>query len=140
MAKRRKKGYRPLTDEDVERIAEAINNLDVGDNIQDEDSFIEAYEDYFEGDDFAQKDAQMRDKTFNKFESQFPSKISRIPKKKKEVVRVKPIRKKRVFRKVGRVRRKVVYVSEEFVTVKKKKVIRHRDKLGRFASVKRKIK
>ena len=47
-------------------------------------------------------------------------------------------KKKRSLDIAGKVRGKVVFSSKEFVVVKGKKLVRHRDKLGRFVSIKRK--
>lgn len=129
------------TDKEIERIAESIFNLDVADEIQDRDSFDEAFDNYFEEDSDMKKNPFVRDKSFKDIRILNPN-ISPISTKKEprepKPISPKKIKVKRDYNIAGRVKQKVVFTSKEEVSIKGNLHVRHRAKNGRFASIKKK--
>ena len=154
------------TNEEIERIAEAINNLDIDNQIKDRDSFDLAFEDYFEEDEKMKNNKKVKSSCFNEIQKLNPKIIDirlfkkadgkdlkldrrktakRIVLTKKEYIHRKSKRvdlegydtkpkRKLIF--VGKTKKKIVYTSKEYIIVKGHSVLRYRDRLGRFASVK----
>lgn len=137
------------TDDEMERIAEAILNMDKFNKIKDYDSFDTAYKDYFEDDNELKFRSDIEADVFNeiiKLDDSIDDTRARLIKKKKETsVRiqrgVEPYRLEisieKDFKFVGREKGMVVYSRADSVTRRKKIVGIFRDKQGRFVSVKR---
>ena len=153
-------------DEDISRIAETIDSLDLKKEIRDRDTFDSEYEAYLEDSPELLKNVDVRNKVFESLRQKHPSRITDesifrkakgksleqdrrqtaqvVVTDKKEYQRLGARRvdlegydTKRVKKDiVGRSKGKIVYTSRETVMVKGKPMIRHRDRLGRFASIK----
>lgn len=129
MAKRKTKigGY----EEDAERWAEAISEP----SIVDRNTFDDAWNDYFSKEPHIRLSKRLREETFNKLRGIRPDIV------KERIIRRKKIRKALKERRLifsARIKGKIVKVDKGFVIIKGKKQVRYRDRLGRFASVKRK--
>lgn len=163
------------TEDDMRRIAETIDSLDLKNNIRDRDSFDRSYDEYLEESDELLVNENVRDKTFKILMSKHPKRIKderifkeakgkslemdrrttakTIVKTKEEYIRrgaskvdlkgydtrkerIRPV-KKRERPIIGRVKGKIVYTEKVMVKVKGKDQVRYRDRLGRFASIKR---
>lgn len=165
------------TDEEIDRIAEAIDNLDSFRKIQDMDSFDLAFDDYFDQNEDLKFNSSVRDDVFKSLREKHPSRIvddrvfskaggknlkqdrkktsKRIVKTNKRYIKAgasrvdlqgydtkvrteKKAKVKRDLNVAGRIRDKIVFSSRETITIRNRSVVRYRDQLGRFVSVRRK--
>lgn len=160
----------PPTEDDKSRIAEAILNLDRFEKIKDNDSFDDAYDDYFEDNDYWLKTKYLRkdimgrvfkQRTFEEaggkdLKQDKLKTAKKVVGTKEEFIKkgaqrvdlsgldtfrgrkIKVKRLKRDFRLVGKIRGKIVKIRKTSVIVRNKRQLRYRDKIGRFASIRRK--
>lgn len=141
------------TEDDINRIAEALKNQDNFKKIKNKTSFDRAYDDYFgeeNGEEFILND-KLRSKVWGRFFLEYPEDIEeyeekRITKKGKQVKiskfttekgEVISVREKREFNRLGTVKGRIEYTEVTSVNINGKPQPRLRDKLGRFASPKR---
>ena len=134
-------------EDDFKRLAERLFSR-FGNQITDRETFDFFYEKFLEKADPNNKifDKKFKDKVFDEFVKRKP--LPKPPKKppKKIVPRrvptIKPKVPPREFPLTGKIidietkRRKIVFARKTFVTVREKRQIRFRDKLGRFVSIK----
>lgn len=106
---RDKANYDPITEEDYERWAEAIDSP----QIETEEDYISAWDEYFEEEDHLRQDMGYRNMT------------KRIIERDKVLETTFTVR--------ARVRGRETQARQTFVTVRGKRQSRLRDKLGRFA-------
>lgn len=130
-------------DLDADRLAKNLR-AKFGDRITDRNSFSFFYDKYTE--DIKIKD-ELKPRVFTEYVKDSVKKklpLKEVKKlKTKEVVetfkptdgRTKIVKKE--FKTVGRIKGKVVFTRKEFVVVKKTRVVRFRDRKGRFASIRR---
>lgn len=134
MAKKRRPSP---TEDDLNRIAETLRNTDGEHKIKDFSSFKKEWKDYFEEDNSMRNRSDLITDTFNIYAEQYPDRLELREKRRKEV-KTKPRRKPiRELRYTAREKGRIVYASRETVKIKGKEFIRHRDRFGRFASVKK---
>jgi hypothetical protein len=140
------------TEEDIKRITETLRNTDGEHEIKDFDSFDKAWRDYFEDNPEMRGRNDLKIKSFHTYAEEYPDRLMDIVITKKELKGKERKRVKGVFKAISKPKRelnivgwekgkkdhyKVVYTSKEIIKVRGKDVIRHRDRLGRFASVKK---
>jgi len=150
------------TEDDVERYAETIKHNDITGQIQDRDSFEEAYEDYFTGSPELQENEKIKEKVFQEIQRLKPSISSdriftkaggkSLRRDRDEtadtVVSTEEEFKRRGARNVDlkgfdtkqrkgfifpkKVKNQVVYARQVTIIIKGKRVNRFRDRRGRF--------
>jgi len=154
---------RRVSKSDFIRIAEAIKNLDLKSEIKDRNSFDDAYDDYFDDNDYFRTTPRLRDRIFQEYSRKNKSLFVRAGGKDfaqdrrydAKVIVTDPdkyVRKgsknvdlsgydtkkrsggRKEFNFIGEVKGKIVYAKKvEFIN--KKPQTRYRDRLGRFVRV-----
>jgi len=154
------------TEDDINRIAETIDNLDQKNEIIDPDSFDAEFNDYFDENPEIRDNNSVRVKVFERLRKMHPDRIGKekiftkaggkdlkrdrqsdakvITSDRKRYRQLGASRsdlegydtKRKELNIVGVVKGKTVFTEQTTVKIGGKTVIRHRDRLGRFASVK----
>lgn len=119
----------PMED-DFERWADAIMSLYP---ITDYESFEKGFEDYFEEDGHIRRSRKFKDETFRHVRRLNPD----VERRKVYLTKDRKVKRAYSFTKIGRIKSKVVRTREDIIRIKGKTRIIHRDKKGRFVSVKR---
>jgi len=125
----RKRKRKSPTDEDIERWIELLYSPDV----VDAETFDKSWRDFFADEKHIRDNKELEMKTFRRFKEVYPeTKTGIIPKRK---IPVKP---RKEYTTIGRTKGRIVRTRMTYVIVKGKQQVRHRDRYGRFASVKKK--
>lgn len=118
------------TDEDVNRVAEALNNLDIENKINDLNSYNESFDDYFEGEQEILTNKGFKAKVFNELQ-EFKPQLKEVQFREVEPVKAKPRRELKFPKKV---KGRTVFTSKSSFKIFSKDVTRFRDKRGRFTN------
>jgi len=120
------------TEDDIERIAETLNNLDIKNDIVDQETFIEAYDNYFEGDTQMQNNNHVKVSVFNELQSissnEISDKVLPSSRTKRQRADINEYDKPRI------VKGQIVFTKEVKITVRGKVITKFRDRKGHFAS------
>ena len=120
------------TEDDINRVAETLNNLDIENNIVDANTFKVAFEDYFEDNKQLQLNTRFRAKVFNELQSLKGDKLTdkSLPRDETE----KKLKSLNEFNRPRKIKGRIVFTKEVNFKIRGKEITRFRDKLGRFAS------
>jgi hypothetical protein len=123
------------TEDDYERIAEAINNTDSFDEIVDFETFDRKYQEYLIGTGL-QKRQDIKDKVFQKVRNLKGKTKVYDGVLEEEITESKP---KDTYKYdfIGFAGRKVVYARRSYITTKRGRRLIYKDKDGKFARVKK---
>jgi hypothetical protein len=125
------------TEDDFDRIAESIMNIDKFHKIKDFQSFEEAYDDYFADCPEWLEDSHFKNEVFenvtNKYKVEDSRETTGKPKASKRGIRGRGVEHEFVV--IGNIKEKIVYSYLEEITRYNRKIIVHRAKNGQFVKV-----
>jgi len=127
-------------EQDADRIAETLFQVDFKGNIKDKDSFNKAYDNYLNNAFDLRENAKFRNMVFEKFVSEHPSRITEgesffekgdLPPEKIERPKIK-----REFNHIGKVGDRIVFLRKDYINTKYGKRQIYRDRTGQIGKPK----
>ncbi len=122
------------TDDDIDRIAETLKNLDSERNIDSQEEFDNAYDNYFEGQEDMKENIRVRGQVKTEFRRLTGRHLRRVIPEDEQQEQTKQIKRAKRFQFPRKVKNQVVFTEKTSITIQGKTRVRFRDKKGRFTS------